>query len=51
MKRSIFLLLLLVFTGCTAVVREDGNVKGIGIGQEKAQEVVSVLDSTEKKPW
>lgn len=51
MKKIIFLFLILAVAGCTAVVREDGNVKGVGIGQEKAQEVVSVLDSAEKKPW
>ncbi len=51
MKKVIFVLLLLALAGCTAVVREDQNVRGVGISQEKAQEVLYSLENTEKKPW
>lgn len=51
MKRIICALLLLVLAGCTAIVREDQNVKGIGISQEKAKAVVEALDAAERKPF
>lgn len=51
MKRIICTLLLFALAGCTAVVREDQSVRGIGISQEKAQEIVYGLDNTEKKSW
>ena len=50
MKRIICAFLLLALAGCTAIIREDKNVQGIGISQEKAQETVNALDNTEKKP-
>ncbi|MCX5681701.1 MAG: hypothetical protein NT079_05465 [Candidatus Omnitrophica bacterium] len=48
MKKIICAMLLCALAGCTAIVREDQNVKGIGMSQEKAQAVVDALDSAAK---
>jgi hypothetical protein len=49
MKKIVCAVLLLTLAGCTAIVREDKNVRGIGLSQEKAQAIVDALDNASKQ--
>ena len=48
MKKIICVLLLLALAGCAVISREDKDVKGVGISQEKAQETIDALDAASK---
>jgi len=46
MKRMVCIILALALTGCIFIVREDQNVKSVGISQQDAQDRVKALDET-----
>lgn len=46
MKKILCVMLLLALSGCIFIVREDQNVKSVGISQQDAQERIKALDET-----
>jgi len=41
-------MMLLALTGCMFIVREEQNVKSVGISKQDAQERIQALDATEE---
>ncbi|HOD12809.1 MAG TPA: hypothetical protein PLO93_02920 [Candidatus Omnitrophota bacterium] len=48
MKRIVCAMMLLALTGCMFIVREEQNVKSVGISKQDAQERIQALDATEE---
>ncbi len=50
MKNIIIVLLLsILISGCSVILREDKDIRAIGLKEERAQEVLKVMDKTSEE--